>query len=317
MQAYVMQRLALAVPTIFGLTLLVFFLLHVAIKSDTVDLLVAEYGTNDPSFEEQLRSEFGISGSLPSQYLHWVGDLLSGDLGKSLFTKREVTSELRYRLPVSLELGIGALAITLVVAIPIGILSAVKQDSLPDYLLRGGAILIDVVPGFWLATLLLVFGSLWFGWAPPIQYKSLWADPLENIRIMFVPMILLGLSPSGSMIRLVRTQVLEVMRQDYVRTAKAKGLATVPMYSRHVLRNSLLPIVTVIGLRLPTLVAGTVIFEQIFSLPGVGRYLLGSLQRLDYPVIQSTNFIFGLLLIMSNLVVDLSYGWIDPRVRVR
>jgi peptide/nickel transport system permease protein len=317
MQAYLMQRLALAVPTIVGLTLLVFFLLHVAIKTDTVDLLIAEYGTNDPGLAKQLRDEFGVSGSLPKQYFHWVGNLATGDLGSSLFTKRAITSELRYRLPTSLELGIGALILTLVIAIPIGIISAVRQDSLPDYVLRGGAILIDVIPGFWLATLILVFGSLWFGWAPPLQYKPLLEDPLANIRIMAVPMILLGLSPAGSMIRLVRTQVLEVMRQDYVRTARAKGLATVPMYSRHVLRNSLLPIVTVIGLRLPTLVAGTVIFEQIFGLPGVGRYLLDSLQRLDYPVIQSTNFAFGLLLILSNLVVDISYGWIDPRVRFR
>lgn len=312
-----MQRLALSIPTIFGLTLLVFFLLHVAIKTNSVDLLLAEYGSNDPAYAKQLRDEFGLSASLPSQYFHWVGNLAKGDLGRSLFTKRAITAELRNRLPISLELGIGALVLTLVTAIPIGIISAVRQDSLPDYVLRGGAILIDVVPGFWLATLLLVFGSLWFGWAPPLQYKPLWDDPVANIRIMMVPMVLLGLSPSGSMIRLVRTQVLEVMRQDYVRTARAKGLATVPLYSRHVLRNSLLPIVTVIGLRLPALVAGTVIFEQIFSLPGVGRYLLSSLQRLDYPVIQSTNFIFGLLLIMSNLAVDLSYGWIDPRVRFR
>lgn len=315
-RTYLLQRLALTVPTVIGLTVLVFFLLHAAVKTNTVDILIGEYGTNDPALAQQLRQEFGLTGSLFSQYLRWAGDLARGDLGSSLFTKRTITSELGARLPTSLELGAGALLLTIVIAIPIGVISAVRQDSLPDYVLRGGAILINALPGFWAATLVLVFGSVWFGWAPPLNYRTLWEDPAANIKIMITPMILLGLSPIGGMVRLVRTQVLEVARQDYVRTARAKGLAPRTVYVRHVLRNSMLPIVTVIGLQLPRLIAGTVIFEQVFGLPGVGRYLLDAIGRLDYPVIQSTNLVFGVLLIVSNLLVDLSYGWLDPRIRL-
>lgn len=286
------------------------------IKTDAVDIMLAEYGSADPALAEQLRDEFGLGGSMITQYVRWLGDLFSGDLGTSLFTKRSVASELATRLPTSIEIGVGALALSTIIAIPIGIISAVKQDSMPDYVLRGGAILLDAIPGFWAATLVLVFGSVWFGWAPPLEYRSLWEDPVANLKIMITPMILLGLQPVGRMVRLVRTQVLEIVRQDYVRTAKAKGLGWRPLYSRHVLRNAMLPVVTVIGLQLPRLIAGTVIFETVFGLPGVGRYLLDAVGRLDYPVIQATNLVFGLTLVLANLIVDVSYGWIDPRIRL-
>jgi peptide/nickel transport system permease protein len=314
---YALQRVMLAVPTLVGLTIVVFFLLHAVVKTDTVDILVAQYGTSDPAYAQKLREEFGLSGPPVKQYVKWVGKMMTGNLGDSLYTKRGVASELKDRLPVSAELALGALFLTLVVAVPIGILSAARQDSLADYGLRGSAILMHAVPAFWLATLILVFGSVWFGWAPPLGYKTLWADPIANIKIMILPMILLAMVPVGGMVRLVRTQVLEVMRQDYVRTARAKGLASRSVYFRHVLRNSMLPVVTVVGMQLPALVAGTVIFEQVFALPGVGRYLLESVQRLDYPVILATNVVFGLTLIVSNIVVDLSYAIIDPRIRFR
>ncbi|MGE0542663.1 MAG: ABC transporter permease [Dehalococcoidia bacterium] len=312
---YIIQRLALTVPTILGLTVLVFFLLHVVIKTDAVDIMLAEYGSADPELAQQLREEFGLGGSMVTQYLRWLGNILTGDLGTSLFTKRSVASELATRMPTSIEIGVGALMLSTIIAIPIGIISAVKQDSLPDYVLRGSAILLDAIPGFWAATLVLVFGSVWFGWAPPLEYRSLWEDPVANLKIMITPMILLGLQPVGRMVRLVRTQVLEIVRQDYVRTATAKGLGWRPLYTRHVLRNALLPVVTVIGLQLPRLIAGTVIFETVFGLPGVGRYLLDAVGRLDYPVILATNLVFGLTLILANLIVDVSYGWIDPRIR--
>jgi peptide/nickel transport system permease protein len=314
---YALQRVMLAVPTLIGLTVFVFFLLHAVIRTDTVDLLVAQYGTSDPQYAQKLRDEFGLSGSLVTQYVKWAGHMATGDLGDSLYTKRGVGAELKDRLPTSIELALGALFLTIVVAIPIGIFSAARQDSALDYVFRGSAILMYAVPGFWIATLILVFGSVWFGWAPPLGYKALWENPVANIKLMILPMILLGLLPVGAMVRLVRTQVLEVMRQDYVRTARAKGLGTRHLYIRHIFRNSMLPIVTVIGLQLPALIAGTVIFEQVFALPGVGRYLLESVQRLDYPVILATNVVFGLALIVSNIVVDLSYGVIDPRIRFK
>lgn len=316
MLKYLGQRLLLAVPTLVGLTLVVFFVLRVVIKVDAVDLKFAGAGVNDPQRAQQLRQELGLTGSLTSQYLHWMGNLLRGDLGKSFYTGRTVSEEMRQRVPTSLELGIGALFITIVLAIPIGILSAVRQDSAADYLARGGATLFDAIPGFWVATMILVFGSLWFTWAPPIQFHTLWSDPWANLKQVALPILLLGLAPIGTMVRLVRTQVLEVVHQDYVRTARAKGLSARSVYSRHVLRNAMLPIVTVVGLQVPTLVAGTVIFEQIFVLPGAGRYLLDAIQRLDLYVILGTNLLFGTLIVLSNIAVDASYALLDPRIRL-
>jgi peptide/nickel transport system permease protein len=313
---YLVQRLILAVPTLLGLTLLIFFLLRVIIPVDVVDIASGETEQVDEERDARLRKEFGLDGPLPVQYVRWLGNIVRGDSGTSFFSGRSVTSELARRIPVSLELGLGALIIKLVIAIPLGMLSAVRQDSTLDYLTRGGAILLYAVPGFWIAILVLVYGSKFFGFAPPIDYKPPWVDPVANFKQIITPMIILGLNPIGTTIRLVRTQVLEVIRQDYVRTARAKGLAARQVYFRHVLRNSLLPIVTVVGLQLPGLVAGTVIFEQVFVLPGVGRYLLESLQRLDLYVILATNLFFGGLLVFSNIVVDVSYGLIDPRIRL-
>ena len=316
MAKYLVQRLALAVPTLLGLTILVFFLLRVVIPIDSVDFASASAGTTDTARDAQLREELGLTGPLPLQYVRWVSRVVTGNFGRSFFTGRSVASELRYRIPTSLELGAGAIIITVVIAIPIGLLSAARQDSVPDYLARGLAILFYAIPGFWVATLILVFGSLWFSWAPAINYRPLWEDPGANIRQIFLPMMLLGLASIGTMVRLVRTQVLEVIRQDYVRTARAKGLGPRDVYFRHVLRNSMLPIVTVVGLQLPRVLAGTVIFEQIFVLPGVGRYLLDSIQRLDLYVIMGTNLFFGFVLVIGNIAVDTSYGFIDPRIRL-
>ena len=316
MGKYVAQRLLLSIPTLIGLTLVVFFVLRVVIPIDAVDLKFASAGVSDPEKAKELRQELGITGPLAVQYLRWAGRLASGDFGKSFYTGRTVAEELILRVPTSLEVGLGALLITIVIAIPVGILSAVRQDSFADYISRGGAILFYAIPGFWIATLILVFSSLWFNWAPPTEYHDLWVDPWANLKQVALPIVLLGLSPIGTLIRLVRTQVLEIIRQDYVRTARAKGLPSRTVYTRHVLRNSLLPIVTVIGLQVPNLVAGTVIFEQVFVLPGVGRYLLDAVQRLDLFVLMATNLFFGTLIVMANLAVDVSYGFIDPRVRL-
>jgi peptide/nickel transport system permease protein len=315
MQRYIIQRLLLAVPTLFGLTVLVFVALRVILPTDVVDRIVGEYGRNDLERQERLRDQLGLSASLPRQYLTWMGDILQGDMGRSLHSGIPVTTEMRRRIPVSLELGLVGLASSVLLAIPIGMIAAIKQDRAPDYLLRGGAILLNALPGFWLAILILTFGSLWFQWAPPVKFKYLTEDPWEHLKIMLTPALLIGLTPSGGLIRLVRTQMLEVLRQDYIRTARAKGLQPGTVVFRHALRNSLIPVVTVIGLTLPTLVAGTVIFETIFIIPGMGRYLVDSVNNLDYPVIQATNLFFAVLIVAANLVVDVSYGVLDPRIR--
>jgi len=316
MSSYIAQRLVLAIPTLIGLTALIFFVFRVLIPIDVVDWAVAQNEVVDPALEERLRADFGLNGPLPVQYVRWLGRISTGDSGKSFYTNRSVAAEMRNRVPTSLQLGLGALVISLMFSIPIGLYSAAKQDTPLDYLSRGGAILFYALPGFWIATLMLVFGSKWFGWAPPIEFKPLWVDPWSNIRQMFAPMLILGLTPIGIQIRLVRTQVLEVIRQDYIRTAHAKGLSPQAVYFRHALRNALLPLVTVIGLAVPNIVGGTVIYEQIFVIPGVGRYLLQALTRLDLYVILATNLFFGMVLVLSNLVVDVSYGFIDPRIRI-
>lgn len=316
MLQYAVQRIALAIPTVFGMTLLIFFMFRVLMPVDGVDLTTASAEVSDPVLEQQLRERYGLDGSLVEQYVRWLGNLLQGDSGKSFYTDRTVASEMAYRVPTSLQLGLGAILISVVVAVPLGLLSAIKQDSWIDYITRGTSVLFYALPGFWIATLVLVFASTWFQWSPPIQYKPFWEDPRSNMLHMMLPMLIMGLRPIGVLSRLVRTQVLEVVRQDYIRTARAKGLSPRKVYFGHALRNAMIPFVTVIGLEIPTVVAGTVIYEQIFLVPGVGQYLIQALQRLDLFVIMATNLFFALILVLANIVVDISYGFIDPRVRV-
>jgi peptide/nickel transport system permease protein len=220
-------------------------------------------------------------------------------------------------VPVSFELGIWGQMTAVIISVPLGVFAALKQDRFPDYGLRSIAILLNAVPGFWIAVLIITFGSIWFNWAPPITFKYLWEDPVQHLKIMMVPALIIGLTPSGGLLRLVRTQMLEVLRQDYIRTAHAKGLSQGTVLYKHALRNALIPVVTVIGVGLPNIIAGTVIFEQIFIIPGMGRYLVDAVNNLDYPVIQGLNLVFASLLMFSVLLVDISYAFLDPRIRYR
>ncbi len=318
MGQYIAQRLLLAVLTLFLVTLIVFTLLRVVVPlfyADAVDLLAGEYGRNDPELTRRLREQYGLTASLPVQYMQWLGQILRGELGRSLFNGRPVTQEIRDRLPVSFELGLVGLLSGLLFSVPMGVLSAVRQDRWPDYVLRGLAILLNAMPGFWLAILIITFGSLWFQWAPPLDFAYLHDNPVQHVKIMLLPALLIGLTPSAGLVRIVRTQMLEVLRQDYIRTAHAKGLDGRAVVLRHGLRNALIPVVTVVGLSLPGLIAGTALFESIFTLPGMGQYLVSSVGNLDYPVIQSTNLIFAALIVTANLLVDLSYTVLDPRIR--
>ena len=306
--------------------MLTFLFLRVFLPSDVIDLIIGEYGRNDPALRATLEKELGLSGSLPKQYANWVGlnwfvggdkGILQGNLGKSLHSGRSVLSELKHRVPVSFELGLWGQFTAIVVAVPLGVWAALKQDAMPDYGLRSVAILLNAVPGFWIAVLVITFGSIWFNWAPPITFKYLWEDPVQHLKIMMVPALIIGLTPSGGLLRLVRTQMLEVLRQDYIRTAHAKGLSQGTVLYKHALRNALIPVVTVIGVGLPNIIAGTVIFEQIFIIPGMGRYLVDAVNNLDYPVIQGLNLVFASLLMASVLLVDISYAFLDPRIRFR
>ena len=235
-------------------------------------------------------------------------------------------AELKERLPATIELGVLALSVSLIIAVPVGVLAALRQDSWLDYVTRSSAIGFLAIPSFWLATLVIVLPSKWWGVAPPIQYVDLWVDPWENLKIMlfpfgkFVPVgpaIILGVGISGAVLRLTRTQMLEVLRQDYIRTARSKGLRERTVLVRHALRNALIPVITVIGLQLPIIIGGTVLLESIFNVPGLGRYLVRSLGSLDYPVVQGINLLVAAAVVSSNLVVDVTYAYLDPRIRYR
>ncbi len=317
MQRYVLQRFLLAIPTIIGITIITFVGLRVALPSDVIDTIVGEFGRNDPELRKNLEEELGLSAGIPQQYAEWMWNILHLDLGKSLHNGRSVTSELKHRVPISFELGLWAQLTAISWSIPLGVFAAVKQDRFPDYGLRTFAIMINAVPGFWVAVLVITFGSIWFNWAPPIKFKTLTEDPIAHLKIMLTPALIIGLTPSGGLIRLVRTQMLEVLRQDYVRTAHAKGLSAPTVFFKHALRNALLPVVTVIGVGLPAIIAGTVIFEQIFVIPGMGRYLVDAVNIRDYPVIQGLNLVFATLLVASVILVDISYSFLDPRIRYR
>jgi peptide/nickel transport system permease protein len=326
MLRYVVQRLILAVPTLFIVTVLVFAGLRLALPTDVVDRILGDYAGNDPELAARLRDDLGLSSSIPNQYMDWVGiswfwggpeGVLQGNLGESLHSKRSVASELKRRLPVSVELGLWAQLTTLLIAIPLGVWASVKQDKWPDYGLRSIAILLNAVPGFWIAILLLTFGSLWFDWAPPLNFKYIQEDPIAHLEFILVPAIIIGLTPSGGLLRLVRTQMLEVLRQDFVRTAQAKGLSDNVVFYRHALRNAIIPVITVIGIGLPNLIAGTVIFEQIFLIPGMGRYFVSAVNNLDYPVIQGLILVFASMLMVSVILVDVAYAMVDPRIRFK
>jgi len=286
MSRYVIRRLGLAFITLLLVTLIVFTLLRVIVPlvyADFASLIVGAYGRNDPVLVKQLQHDYGLSGSLVGQYLSWLGHIIRGDLGRSLYTGLPVTTELRNRLPVSVELGFIGLVSAIAISVPMGIAAALRQDRWPDYFLRTFAILLNSLPGFWLAIMIITFGSLWFHWAPPLKFAYLQDHPLTHLKIMLLPALLVGLTPSAGLIRLMRTQMLEVLRQDYIRTARAKGLTSSRVIVRHALRNSLIPIVTVIGLALPALAAGTALYESIFTLPGMGQYLVTVGQQARLP----------------------------------
>ncbi|MGE0543309.1 MAG: ABC transporter permease [Dehalococcoidia bacterium] len=326
MQRYIVRRILLSIPTLLVITIITFVGLRTLLPNSVIDIIIGDFGGNDPQLRQSLEQELGLNSSIPQQYLEWMGiswfwggptGVLQGNLGKSLHNGRSVISEVKHRVPISLELGIWAQMIAISWSIPLGVWAAVKQDKLPDYGLRAIAILISAVPGFWIAVMIITFGSIWFNWAPPIQFKTLTQDPIAHLKIMLIPALIIGLTPSGGLLRLVRTQMLEVLREDYVRTAHAKGLDSTTVLYKHALRNALLPIVTVIGVGLPSIIAGTVIFEQIFVIPGMGRYLVDAVNRRDYPVIQGLNLIFATLLVFSVLLVDVLYAVLDPRIRYR
>jgi len=325
MQQYILQRLVLIIPTLLGVTLIVFFMVRL-VPGDLVQQVAGENAALTPEIREQIEERLGVDRPWYAQYWDWLGGVFTGDFGESYQTGTPVGAELRDRLPVSIELGVLALLISLLVALPVGVLAAIRQDTWLDYVARSAAIGFLAIPSFWLATLVIVLPSKWWGIAPPISYVDVWDAPWQNMKIMlfpfgrFVPVgpaVILGVSISGAVMRLTRTQMLEVLRQDYIRTAWSKGMRERTIIVRHALRNAFIPVITIIGLQLPILIGGTVLLEAIFNVPGIGRYLVRSLGSLDYPVAQGINLLVAATVVFSNLAVDVTYAYLDPRIRYR
>jgi peptide/nickel transport system permease protein len=313
---YIARRLVALIPTLFFASLIVFVTVRL-IPGSVIDLMLSQNDIAVGKDRAHLEAALGLDRPIHVQYLRWVGSALTGDLGRSLWQNTPVTSQLLDRLPVTFELGVLALAVALSVALPIGVYSAIRQDTAGDYLTRSFSILMLAVPGFWLGTLVMVFPSIWWGWSPEIKYVPFREHPLQNLSQIIVPAVILGTSLSAVTMRLTRTMMLEVLRQDYIRTAWAKGLAERPVVVRHALRNALIPVVTLIGLQAPLLIGGAVIMEQIFVVPGMGLLLLEAVGQRDYPIISGVFLILGIAVMLINLAVDLSYGTLDPRVRYR
>jgi peptide/nickel transport system permease protein len=312
LRRYFLKRLLVAVPSLLIASVIVFSLVRF-IPGDVVTLMMEE---NQYAQDlEEMRRKLGLDRPIHLQYLEWLGRALRGDLGQSLYTGRPVLRELATRLPVSLELGAIALLVAIVMGVPIGIVSAVRQDTAHDYVARSTAILALSVPGFWLGTLVVVLPAIYFGWSPSIQYVRFDTNPWGHVVQFFVPGILLGVASAATVMRLTRTQLLEVLRQDYVRTAWAKGLAERRVVLKHCLKNALIPVVTVLGIQVAQILSGTVIFESIFGLPGMGRFLFDAISERDYPVIQAINLAVVTTVVMVNLMVDMTYAWLDPRIR--
>ena len=312
MHVYLARRLLLVIPTLIGVSIVVFSLVRL-LPGDAVTMLLQDYNYGKDA--DELRAKLGLDRPIYVQYLEWAGGVVRGDLGTSLRNKTPVAEELLGRMPVTAELGAIAMAVGLLIAIPVGVISAVRQDTWSDYLGRSVAIGLLAIPAFWLGTLVITLPSIWWGWTPPLRYTRLLDDPMKNLGHVIIPAMILGLGLSGTLMRLTRAQMLEVLRQDFVRTAAAKGLAERAVVVRHALKNAFIPILTLLGLQVSILVGGTVVLESVFVLPGMGRYLLEAVQYRDYPVIQGLNLIFATVIILANLIVDLLYGWLDPRVR--
>jgi peptide/nickel transport system permease protein len=315
MRQYVLRRLALAVPTLILVSVIVFSIMRL-MPGDVVIRMV-EGHAYAPTVDA-LRKELGLDRPAYLQYVEWVGGILfRGDFGNSYWTRQPIWDEFIARFPVTLELAALTILSSVVIGILVGIVSAVRQDSFSDYAGRVLAILALSVPYFGLAVLVVVLPSIWFKWTPVYTYVPFTVDPAENLKIMLVPALVFGVTRAGPIMRIMRSALLEVLRQDYIRTAWSKGLPERAIVLRHALKNALIPVVSLVGLQTPLYIGGSVIIEAIFRLPGVGLFFFEALTRLDYPVVQSVNLIVATMVVGLNLLIDLSYAFLDPRIRYR
>ncbi|CAI8012494.1 Putative peptide transport system permease protein BMEII0209 [Geodia barretti] len=264
---------------------------------------------------EKIREQLGLQGSLPQQYARWLGNFFQGDFGTSWTNRKPVWDRMAPRIFLSFELGVLAVSLAMVLGTVGGVISAVRQDTWVDYLLRGTSMTMQAMPGFWVALMVIAALVAIWGWKPPIEYRHLWDDPVRNISVLLLPAFLVGLRSSAEILRMTRSSVLEVLREDYVRTAEAKGLYRSKILGQHVLRNALLPVSTLAGFEVVFLMSGQVIIEQVFNLHGIGKLFIQGVAARDYPVVQAIVMFVALVVLLANLVVDVMYAWLDPRIR--
>ena len=312
MSHYIIRRILLMIPTFFLISIAVAGLLRM-LPGDIVTMMYGDLGY--AASADELRDKLGINDPFHVQYLQWMGGILTGDFGSSLWSQRPVLTDISWRMPLTVELALLSLLINLAIGVPIGILSAIRQDTWVDHVSRSLAILAIAAPMFWVGTLVVSLPAVWWGWAPPTEYKTLTDDPIGNLKVLIIPALILGVYFQGRTVRLLRAMMLEVTRQDYIRTAWAKGLPEGVIVRRHALKNAMIPVLTLIALEIPFLLGGTVVIEQIFSLPGMGRFVLDLLDTRDFVPIQSIIILMAGVVMVLNLLVDLSYAWLDPRIR--
>ncbi len=312
MYRFIVRRLLLSIPTL----LIVSFLVFMMVRLDEESVVAARLGEGyTPEAAEAVKEDYGLNNPVWSEYIKWLGDVLTGDWGESAYTFEPVLSEMVPKIGVTLELAVLAVLFSLAIGVPIGVFSAMRQDRWPDYTLRVFAIFGLSVPGFLIATILLTILAERFGWIPDTQYTGLFENPFVNLKNMWLPAFILALASAAQVMRFSRTMMLDVLRQDYIRTAWAKGLRERVVIARHALRNALLPVITVLGLTMAFLVGGTVVFETLFTLPGLGRHLIQAVQQKDFAVVQGVTLFFAVAVILINLAVDIAYTILDPRAR--
>jgi peptide/nickel transport system permease protein len=333
MRAYIIKRLLLLIPTLFILIVLVFLSVRFLPGNVIDQIMFRAYNQGvlmDPGDREGMERMLGLDVPVYVQFGRWLGvlptpdrvtgeshfkGLLLGSLGESLFDRWSIGKVIAGRLPVTIQLGVMAIVIGLVISLPVGIYSAIRQDTIPDYAGRSFAIFGIATPNFWLALMVMIYPALWWGWSPPMEVIPFTEDPMGSLGVFLIPSVILGTALAGGSMRLTRTMMLEVIRQDYIRTAWSKGLGESVIIRRHALRNAFIPIVTLIGAEIPMLVGGSVIMERIFNLPGLGRLMLNALEGRDYTVVSAVNLVYALVVMGSNLFIDLLYPYLDPRVR--
>src|SRR5256712_10726181 len=316
MRTYVTRRLLQGGRVLWLVSLLIFSLVRI-LPGDAVIMQLDQAAAPTPEVLARARQELGLDRSFLDQYRTWIAGAVRGDLGRSLITRRPVTQELLKRINLTAHLAVMSLTIALLTALPVGVFSAVRQDTTGDYVGRLLAILGLSIPDFWLATVVITFLAIWFRWIPPVGFAPLWVDPARCLSQLTIPAVIIGVRLAAVSMRMTRSSLLEVLRQDYIRTARAKGAREGAVIVRHAVKNACIPVVTIIGQQFSVLLGGTVIVEFIFLQPGVGSLMLDAVLLRDYTLIQGAVLFFATVIVVINLLVDVSYAWFDPRLRYR